>query len=64
MIFVCFDGGAQLVRHIAPKREKIHAYTSPDESTVFKGLQTITAAPVIPGLQFVVADLFADASLL
>lgn len=59
-----FDGGAQLVWYIAPKREKIYAYTSPDESTVFKGLQTITAAPVIPGFQFVVADLFADASLL
>jgi hypothetical protein len=56
-----FDGGAQLVWYIAPKRQKIYAYTSPEELTVFKGPQTITAAPVIPDFQFVVADLFASA---
>lgn len=56
-----FDGGAQLVWYIAPRRQKIYAYTSPDESTVFKGPQTITAAPVIPDFQFVVDDLFASA---
>lgn len=55
-----FDGGAQLVWYIAPKRQKIYAYTNPDESTVFKGQQTITAAPVIPDFQFVVAELFAS----
>lgn len=54
-----FDGGAQLVWYIVPKHQKVYAYTSPDESTVFKGQQTITAAPVIPDLQFTVADLFA-----
>lgn len=56
-----FDGGAQLVWYITPKRQKIYAYTSPDESTVFKEPQTITAAPVIPDFQLVVADLFASA---
>jgi len=56
-----FDGGAQLVWYIAPKRQKIYAHTSPEELTVFKGPQTITAAPVIPDFQFVVADLFASA---
>lgn len=53
-----FDGGAQLVWYIIPKLKKIYAYTSPDESTVFKGQQTITAAPVVPDFQFVVAELF------
>lgn len=54
-----FDGGAQLVWYIVPIRQKIYAYTSPDHSTVFKGQQTISAAPVIGDFQFVVADLFA-----
>ncbi len=54
-----FDGGAQLVWYIVPKRQKIYAYTSPDHSTVYKEGQTITAAPVLPEFQFVVADLFA-----
>jgi Uma2 family endonuclease len=54
-----FDGGAQLVWYIVPTRQKIYAYTSPDHSTVFKGQQTISAAPVIPDFQFIVTDLFA-----
>jgi Uma2 family endonuclease len=54
-----FDGGAQLVWYIVPKRQKIYAYTSPDQSTVFKGADVITAAPVVPAFQFIVADLFA-----
>lgn len=54
-----FDGGAQLVWYIVPKRQKIYAYTSPDHSTVYKEGQTITAAPLLPDFQFVVADLFA-----
>ncbi len=54
-----FDGGAQLVWYIIPKLKKIYAYTSPDESTVFKGQQTISGAPVVPDFQFIVADLFA-----
>ena len=48
-----------MVWYIVPKRQKIYAYTSPDESMVFKGPQTITASPVIPDLRFTVADLFA-----
>ena len=31
-----FDGGAQLVWYIAPKRQKIYVYTSPDESKATK----------------------------
>ncbi len=54
-----FDGGAQLVWYIVPLNQKIYAYISPDESTVFKGQQTITAAPVLPEFSFTVADLFA-----
>ncbi len=54
-----FDGGAQLVWYIVPKHQKIYAYTSPDESTVFKGQQTITAAPVLPEFGFPIAELFA-----
>ena len=54
-----FDGGAQLVWYIVPKRQKIYAYTCPDHSTVYKEGQTITAAPVLPEFAFVVADLFA-----
>jgi len=54
-----FDGGATLVWYVVPLRQKIYVYTSPDESTVFKGQQTISAAPVLPDFQFVAADLFA-----
>ena len=54
-----FDGGAQLVWYIAPKRQKIFAYTSPDDSKTFKGTDVISAAPVVPELQFSVADMFA-----
>ncbi len=54
-----FDGGAQLVWYVVPKRQKIYAYTSPDDSTVFKGQQTITAAPVLSDFQFIIDDLFA-----
>ena len=54
-----FDGGAQLVWYIVPTRQKIYAYTSPDESKAFKGGEVISAAPVIADFQFVVADLFS-----
>lgn len=54
-----FDGGAQLVWYIVPKQQKIYVYTSPDESKGYKGQAVISAAPVVPDFQFVVADLFA-----
>jgi Uma2 family endonuclease len=54
-----FDGGAQLVWYIAPKRQKIFAYTSPDDSKTYKGQDIISASPVVPELQFVVGDMFA-----
>ena len=54
-----FDGGAQLVWYIVPKRQKIFAYTSPDESKTYKGQDVISAAPVMPEFEFVVADMFA-----
>ncbi|WP_020607671.1 Uma2 family endonuclease [Spirosoma spitsbergense] len=53
-----FDGGAQLVWYIVPKRQKIFAYTSPDESKAYKGQEVISAAPVVPEFEFVVADMF------
>ena len=54
-----FDGGTQLVWYIIPKKKKIHAYTSPDDIKVFKGTDTVSAAPVLPEFSFTVADLFA-----
>lgn len=54
-----FDGGAQLVWYIVPKRQEIYAYDSPTHFTLFKATQTISAAPVVLDFQFVVADLFA-----
>ena len=54
-----FDAGAQLVWYILPKNQKIEAYTSPDDRKVYKGQDTISAAPVIPEFAFTVADLFA-----
>lgn len=54
-----FDGGAELVWYIAPISRKIHVYTSPDESKVYKGTDVIAAAPVVADFQFTVADLFA-----
>lgn len=55
-----FDAGVQLVWYIAPKFQKIYAYTSPDDIRVFRGEQTISAAPVLPDFQFTVADLFRE----
>lgn len=54
-----FDGGAQLVWYIVQKQQKIYAYTSPDDLKAYKGADVISAAPVLPDFQFVVADLFA-----
>lgn len=54
-----FDGGAQLVWYIVPKQQKIYVYASPDEVRGFKGTDVISAAPVVPDLQFAVAELFA-----
>ena len=54
-----FDAGVQLVWYILPKNQKIEAYTSPDDRKVYKGQDTISAAPVIPEFAFTVADLFA-----
>lgn len=53
-----FDGGAQLVWYIVPKGQKIYVYTSPDESKAYKGQAVLSAAPVVPELEFTVADLF------
>ncbi|MBC8153412.1 MAG: Uma2 family endonuclease [Bacteroidetes bacterium] len=53
-----FDGGAQLVWYIVPKQQKIYVYSSPDELKVYKRADFISAAPVLPDFQFVVADLF------
>jgi len=53
------DGGVQLVWYIVPKQQKIYVYNSPDESKAYKGSDIISAAPVVPDFQFVVADLFA-----
>lgn len=54
-----FDGGAGLVWYINPMKQKIYVYTSPDETKVYKGTDTISAAPVIEDFKFVVAALFA-----
>ncbi len=54
-----FDGGAQLVWYIIPQRKRIEAYQSPFDLTVYRDANTITADPVLPEFQFVVADLFA-----
>lgn len=43
-----FDGGAQLVWYIAPKRQRIYVYTTPGESKAFKEQDVISANPVIP----------------
>ncbi|MBC7891453.1 MAG: Uma2 family endonuclease [Sphingobacteriaceae bacterium] len=54
-----FDGGAELVWYIIPKRRKIYVYTSPDDIKVYKNAEIISAAPLLPDFQFSVADLFA-----
>ena len=54
-----FDGRTPLVWYIVPKQQKIYVYTSPDESKAYKGADVISAAPVVPDFQFIVADLFA-----
>ena len=54
-----FDAGVQLVWYVIPENQKIYVYTSPDASQAYKGTEVISAAPVVPDMQFVVADLFA-----
>ena len=54
-----FDGGAQLVWYIVPKRQKIYVYTSPDESKAYKGADIISASPVISDFQFMVGNMFS-----
>jgi Uma2 family endonuclease len=54
-----FDGGAELVWYVIPESRKVYVYTSPDESKAYKGADVISAAPIVPDFQFVVADLFA-----
>ena len=53
-----FDAGVQLVWYIAPKQQKIYAYTSLDDIKVFKKQDVCSAAPVVPDFQFVIQDLF------
>lgn len=53
-----FDGGAQLVWYIIPKKQRIEAYTSPFDRRVYTANDQISAAPVVPELTFKVADLF------
>lgn len=53
-----FDAGVQLVWYIAPKQQKIYAYTSPDDIKVYKGQDVCSAAPAVPDFQFVIQDLF------
>jgi Uma2 family endonuclease len=57
-----FDGGAELVWYIAPARQKIYVYTSPDESKTYKTTDVISAAPVIADFSFVVHELFVGVS--
>ena len=54
-----FDAGAELVWYVIPESKKIYVYTSPDESKACKGVDVISAAPILPDFQFTVADLFA-----
>ena len=53
-----FDAGVQLVWYVAPKQQKIYAYTSPDEIKVYKGQDICSAAPIVPDFQFIIEDLF------
>ena len=54
-----FDAGAQLVWYIAPRKQRIYAYTSATESIVYRNDMTISAAPLLPDFQFTLTDLFA-----
>ncbi len=54
-----FDGGAQLVWYIMPKKKKIEVYTTPDAMQAYKGTDVISAAPVLSDFSFTVVDLFA-----
>jgi Uma2 family endonuclease len=55
-----FDAGVKLVWYIAPRFQKIYAYSSPDDIRVFRGEQVISAAPVLPDFQFALADMFRE----
>lgn len=54
-----FDGGAQLVWYIVPKRQRIYAHTSPLDIHVFADVDVVSAAPVLPEFSFSLPDLFA-----
>ncbi len=54
-----FDAGAQLVWYIAPRKRRIHVYTSATESRVYAGDTRLSAAPLLPDFAFAVSELFA-----
>ena len=55
-----FRAGSKAVWVIYPEQEWIYVYSSPKTVTIFGREDTLDAAPVLPGLQLVLADLFGE----
>ena len=52
------EAGVRLVWVVYPVQKEVHAYTSPDDSRVFRGTAVLTAEPVLPGFGVPLPDLF------
>lgn len=54
-----FSAGAKLVWYISPQKERIYAYTAPEEVKIYSGSTVCTANPVLPDFSFRVEEMFA-----
>lgn len=54
-----FRAGVRAVWYVYPKTRTVEIYASPTERRTLKAKDTLDAAPLLPGLSFPVADIFA-----
>ena len=53
-----FEGGAQVVWHVFPKRQQVTVFTSPTETKTYVPEDTLTVGDILPGFSCRVSDLF------
>ena len=57
-----FQAGVRLVWYVDPRARTLCAYTAPDRFQLIDEQGTVDGGEVLPGLQFTLADLFAEAA--
>jgi Uma2 family endonuclease len=56
-----FRAGVRLVWYLDPDARTLRGYTSPEQCEVFREGDLVTGGDVLPGFQFRLGDLFAQA---